>query len=818
MRLTSLSICGFRAFNDSQTLDLSDPIAVFEGPNGSGKTSIGEAMEWLLYGRTLKRTKGDALSKREYTGCYRNVHFSGATAYVEAEVEDSSGKPRRIRRELKADETSVLSVDGAAAQNLTEFGIDHMHDRPLILQHTLQDFIFMRPKARYEVLSAMLGLEPLIALRSAVEAAKTNFGNRIPQRVSQARNKSALLVTELRQEHVLVPVVTAIEFGRLAAARQHLVYVAQGLVTSGAAQADLLSALKATKAAEERSQLDWGRFSAQVIGSPPQNQAVMLLSSLDQHIERIRQHLRNAAAVTAPEQAPAREQDPQRRQFYDLGLHLVDSTHPATCPFCAAESLTPERLAALREAVAETIEGQSAISKALAEVRALVPAVATQVGEVKKLVPTQPQATDVQRIQDIVGAGASAYLASSQELSGHLERHGTAYAALEESQKAVEESLSFGRVPAGADDLGEALARYKVEVNALPAFINAYAATYSQLDPAIRAGLSSAADVKKIERTISALERWKDVQVSQAFRDVERIFTDLVGDIRTFIKRKQKEVLATRDQEIKDWYAMLNPASDVAYDGMTPGTDNLELRARTYSKTMFAAPNLSTSQLNCVGIAIYLACATRKGTPFKTLLIDDPLQSMDDEHTEAFKKQVIERLLTHGYHVIVLTHMQLLANDVESLYRNRGAVLYKMSHYSRSGPSIDWKGPQLVRLLESVRRNKDGNEQYRQQATLNLRIFIERFAKDLYKAQTGGTISRRYEDRNWSQLKDLLKRCKDFDAADEPKIEDTHTFTSRHLHTDDRMPQPVPSGSQITSHYSEMSDTLNRYKPILGIP
>ena len=817
MRLTSLSICGFRAFNDSQTLDLSDPIAVFEGPNGSGKTSIGEAMEWLLYGRTLKRTKGDALSKREYTGCYRNVHYSGTTAYVEAEVEDSSGKPRRIRRELKADETSVLSVDGAAAQNLTEFGIDHMHDRPLILQHTLQDFIFMKPKARYEVLSAMLGLEPLIALRSAVEAAKANFGNRIPQRVSQARNKSALLVTELRQEHVLVPVVTAIESGNLAAARQHLVYVARGLVTSDAAQADLLSALKATKAAEERSQLDWGRFSVQVIGSPPQNQAVMLLSGLDQHIERIRQHLRNAAAVTAPEQAPAREQDPQRRQFYDLGLHLVDSTHPATCPFCAAESLTPERLAALREAVAETIEGQSAISKALAEVRALVAAVATQVGEVKKLVPTQPQTTDVQRIQDIAGASASAYLASSQELSGHLERHGAAYAALQESQKAVEESLSFGKVPASADDLGEALARYRMEVNALPAFINAYAATYSQLDPAIRAGLSSAADVKRIERTISALERWKDVQVSQAFRDVERIFTDLVRDIRTFIKRKQREVLATRDQEIKDWYAMLNPAPDVAYDGMTPGTDNLELRARTYSKTMFAAPNLSTSQLNCVGIAIYLACATRTGTPFKTLLIDDPVQSMDDEHTEAFKKQVIERLLTSGYHVIVLTHMQLLANDVESLYRNRGAVLYKMRHYSQSGPSIDWKGPQLVRLLESVRRNKDGNEQYRQQATLNLRMFIERFAKDLYKAQTGGTISRRYEDRNWGELKDLLKRCRDFEAADEPKIEDTHTFTSRHLHTDDRMPQPVPSGSQITSHYSEMSGTLNRYKPILGI-
>ena len=138
-------------------------------------------MEWLLYGRTLKRTKGDELRQarvyrllQKRTLLRRNgIRWSGHRRQFRM--------PRRIRRELKADETSVLSVDGAAARNLTEFGIDHMHDRPLILQHTLQDFIFMRPKARYEVLSAMLGLEPLIALRSAVETAKTNFGKRIPQ-------------------------------------------------------------------------------------------------------------------------------------------------------------------------------------------------------------------------------------------------------------------------------------------------------------------------------------------------------------------------------------------------------------------------------------------------------------------------------------------------------------------------------------------------------------------------------------------------------------------------------------------------------------
>ena len=38
----------------------------------------------------------------------------------------------------------------------------------------------MKPKTRYEVLSAMLGLEPLIDFRSAVEAAKTEFFKSLP--------------------------------------------------------------------------------------------------------------------------------------------------------------------------------------------------------------------------------------------------------------------------------------------------------------------------------------------------------------------------------------------------------------------------------------------------------------------------------------------------------------------------------------------------------------------------------------------------------------------------------------------------------------
>lgn len=817
MRLKSLSICGFRGFNDAQTLDLSDPLVIFEGPNGSGKTSIGEGLEWLLYGSTLKRAKGDELSKREYDGCYKNAHYIAALPpYVESEFQDVNRNPRKIRRELNADETSTLKVDGVVVSNLKEFGIDHVHDRPLILQHTLQDFIFMKPKARYEVLSAMMGLEPLILLRTAVESAKTEFSRRLPPRAVQAQSRRLMLVLELKKEPVLVPVATLIESGAIPAAKAHLDQVAQGLVPAGNQPVNVSSALKAVKAAKERAQLDWGRLSATIIPNPADAPAVKLLASLDVRIETIREHL-VAAAASVQQQGPAREKDPQRRQFYLLGLGFVDAAHSDHCPFCATDSLTAARIAAVKEAVAGSPEGTSAIQQALAQVRGLLVDLQNQSAELLKAVPNQPSDTEVSTIRAIAGGAAGEFIQANATLGTQLVKRREALQALEQSQKAIAAVLSSGGLPPNTTDLGQAVAEYRAEVTALPALINGYAATYNVLDPAIRAGLASSADVKKLERIITAVDQWADIQISQTVKDAELSFNGLIDDIRTFTKEKQKQVLATRDNEIKGWYAMLNPVSEVAYDGMVPGTDNLELRATTYAKTMFAAPNLSTSQLNCVGLAVYLACATRKGTPFQTLLIDDPVQSMDDEHTEAFKKQVLEKLLDSGFHVILLTHMQVLGGDVEALYRRRGAALYKLSQYSRSGPSIEWKGAGIGRLLETVRTHKDAtNDDYRQTATLNLRMFVEQFVKELYKADTGNSISRRYEDKSWGELKGLLKHCKRFDVNDEAKLEDTSNFTSKHLHTDERMPRSVPNSAQLNSHYVAASELLAKYKSVLG--
>src|SRR5215210_6731496 len=48
--LQSLTVEAFRGFNQRATIDLSGSAVLLRGPNGSGKTSLFDAFQWLLLG------------------------------------------------------------------------------------------------------------------------------------------------------------------------------------------------------------------------------------------------------------------------------------------------------------------------------------------------------------------------------------------------------------------------------------------------------------------------------------------------------------------------------------------------------------------------------------------------------------------------------------------------------------------------------------------------------------------------------------------------------------------------------------------------
>jgi hypothetical protein len=185
-----------------------------------------------------------------------------------------------------------------------------------------------------------MGLEPLVDFRSAVETSKTDFQNSLPKKAIEARNRCALLISSFQGTPLLQPVAVSIGQRKLKEARKHLVQIGLGRVPAGTKENEILDALRRAKTAKERAKLDWGRFSLNPIPRPDLHLAIADLASLATSLESFRMHVaeaieRMATTSALPLAVPI-------RQFYSLGLQLIDPEKPRNCPLCLQDTLTPE--------------------------------------------------------------------------------------------------------------------------------------------------------------------------------------------------------------------------------------------------------------------------------------------------------------------------------------------------------------------------------------------------------------------------------------------------------------------------------------------
>ncbi|MCV7070305.1 AAA family ATPase, partial [Mycobacterium rufum] len=182
-RLVSLEVRGFRAFgNEARTLDLDAGLVVIHAGNSQGKTSLAEAIEFLISGRSSRRELlGGA--KAEYNDSLRNAHLATADTdvYVAAVVRDAAGVTHEVRRELVSDFgqgtecDSRLLIDGIDADGLDQVGFplaDPPVRAPVLLQHILRHVLSTEPKQRVGYFKALLSLTDLDSFRERVRTAR----------------------------------------------------------------------------------------------------------------------------------------------------------------------------------------------------------------------------------------------------------------------------------------------------------------------------------------------------------------------------------------------------------------------------------------------------------------------------------------------------------------------------------------------------------------------------------------------------------------------------------------------------------------------
>jgi DNA repair exonuclease SbcCD ATPase subunit len=594
--LASIEVEGFRGIGPpvALTLQPSPGLTLLVGRNGSGKSSLAEALEMLLTGSNRRWTE----RAKVWQDGWRNLHH--APARITARFRpDGQRMPMIIERSWTSDSDvagSSLTIDGKR-RDLEENGWSRALESwpPLLSHNELGQILEGRPSELYDALARILGLGEIAAAETLLRDARLDSERRIREQEGRA---------------------TAI-LGQLAGLDDERgTAVADGLSHK---PWDLQAVERALSnspvAVEERGALTQLRelSTLPVLARERVDDAVAKLRDVGHQLER----------VIGTDAAVARETAALLRQA--LKVHAAGHEGP-DCPVCGTPGvLTYQWKLGASERI-QQLEGQAksveAVHQLAREIR----------GEARKLLSTSPP---VLREAPEVAIDASQALACWT----------------------VWESAP--------DDDDVARLAAHLETTAPPLI-----ASIAQLRRAAVAELERRED------------RWRPVARELAswlpaarLAEEARVRLPRLKAAEAWLKSAHQELRQQRFAPIASqvqahWQDLRQSSSvqlgDLHLEGSgTSSQRRLSLDVSIDGEAGSALGVMSQGELNCLALSLFLPRACMAESPFRFIVIDDPVQAMDPVKVEGLAR-VLESV-AKDRQVVVLTHDDRLPQAVRRL-------------------------------------------------------------------------------------------------------------------------------------------------------
>lgn len=770
-RLKWVEICGLRSFGIEQALIFDADVALIWGGNSQGKTSVAEAIEFLLSG-TVVRPAMLGGAKNEFDRSLRNAyHPAGEPTVVRAGIEDRDGHERRVERELTSDFgrgqdcASRLTIDGVKVEDLSSIGIvlaEPPLRAPVLFQHSIRYALSAAPSDRLTYFKALFEIGDLDALADALKATIDALPEPPVARESDLRTCStdpviAPVIGDPFHERVLTEPMLSERLGN--ACRAGIAALSEAVTDEGASLDELRDRLRS-----EVDRVQQGRFDltawrpGQAVQGPESDLAACraydeATASVDREVEQLR------ALYEAVLKVPAYE-------------HLE---HGVPCPVCDDGTLTPERLVVLREEVVAGTDLRDRQSAARQELQTLAVQLRSASDAAARLAPRSAGLEDVQLAD--AERSASAILCEAVTLSGGRESaRRLAASARPLSNSAVRaraavtaacgrvDSLDGFDVEALAEALRDVGAACESSVAARTQFLTDVGPPLGRVSDALNEQVGTSGWDALVRLADGPGKTVIELRRRSAVMRAKKEFVAAHAEIEAAKLAVFRDKFAGMSDEILKWWNRLRPDEPVVFERAEPragGRRFVDLKAKLSAGGIIeerdALGIFSDSQLNALGLAAFLARAILQGVPF--MVLDDPVQAGDDEHRDTFIDIVLPELIDAGVQIIVTSHDAHLRTLLSNAHQLDG---FTVTLDEPEKGTVVIKGTDTAEaLLDEVKGFIKETPSLRDTGAQKLRVAAERLAKEILvqKRQGAGERASLGDYRKWTLEKLVPKLC-----------------------------------------------------------
>lgn len=691
----------FRGFRDRQEFNLAASAVVLAGPNGTGKTSFFDAIQWCLLG-SIERLEG--LRARRNVEHIVNQYRLNDRAVVEVDLL-VDGRSFTLRRTgdhrsttLEFAEPGKLPVFGEEAEALVsdvlvpgeELTLDMaLTTSGLMQQDVMRAVLEAKPADRYRHISTVLGLSALEDFEDAVKElaaearrrADTAKDEREAMAGSLSEARSRLAQAEQRLQ--TLPQLEAMRTDTLVALRDapRLIRLDASVALAtpedvrqvSASIGDLLDRLQSFTAA-------WADAagSRRGLSSEPTEEEVRAAAEAEATGRAELEALRAQQAALQSQLDAAQSGAEDMARLAALAIPLL-TDH---CPVCG-QSIDSAH-------VEQELRNRSAASGTIV-------ALQSGVGDARDA---------VQRAEAALGH-LTTTLRDLQETKRRWEAHRdnttaatTMFATLVSAEGAVGVSASDPETLANAgtqllEYLRSARRRILELLNTLEQGLDRGAVERSQSEVASYSAALELRTARLEEESQRAhqLKTLADAAVQARVEVTEQRFKavqPMVADI--FSRLDPHPAFKTIEFELDTYYRR--------------GTTSPVVRDLVENVSADPLLVFSTSQANIAALSYFLAMgwsAGDRGLPF--VLLDDPVQSMDDVNVLGFAD--LSRHLRRGRQLIISTHERRLAKLLERKLAPRAAgdetVILDFVGWDRSGPTVELREVESQLVQDPIR-------------------------------------------------------------------------------------------------------------------